>query len=216
MDTADPQFAKLIEESAALNDPDVTELIELSQSSVKRGTASSAEVHDLVKQAKQATGASKTITEDHQDISEEEIATLLKQLDDESKREGEIEPEPDAEKKPSVLTNPTQPDDSAEIARILSQLTDAARLEQKFEDSDSESQFPSVSRLSLPSVPKDEDEADNTDDDLSARLANLKSFTPNNYTGTDRGSINIFIPSVAKTEEDETIHWCGMPVYFCF
>ena len=34
------------------------------------------------------------------------------------------------------------------------------------------------------------------------RLANLKSFKPEtkNYTGTDRGSINVFDPGLVSTE----------------
>ena len=146
--------------------------------------------------------------QDTNDISEEEIEALLRQLGDEPytptpDAEGEVSKSHEQVDKPSE--NSAIPDDSAEVAAILSQLTDAAHLEQKFDDQDSEPATPSTPGLSLPSVPK----AESTEDDLSARLANLKTFPPQNYTGKDRGSINVFVPGIAKVDDDDSIHWCG-------
>jgi hypothetical protein len=148
-------------------------------------------------------------------VSEEEIAALLQQLESEPEKTAELAFNNDKELSTSqdgVNTDKLNNTETHEIAAILAQLTDAAHLEQKFQDSESDSPFPSVSSLSLPSVPKDSESAD---DDLSARLANLKTFQPKTYTGTDRGSINVFVPGIAKTEEDETIHWCGIYPVFC-
>lgn len=163
----------------------------------------------LLEKAKAATQQAETSHETH-DVGDEEIEALLKQLGDEpytelTDPEGEIPESHEHSGHPPE--NPAIPDDSAEVAAILSQLTDAAHLEQKFEDPDSESATPSIPGLSLPSVPKD---SESTEDDLSARLANLKAFPPKTYTGTDPGSINVFIPGIAKTDYDDSIHWCGI------
>jgi len=202
------QLGKLVEESAALNDSDVKELIGLSRTAVKDGMSSKPEADDLLGKAKTATQQPQN-PQDTNDISEEEIEALLKQLGDEpysavSDTEGEVSKSLEQPDKPPE--NSSIPDDSAEVAAILSQLTDAAHLEQKFDDHDSEPASPSTSGLSLPSVPKDND---STEDDLSARLANLKAFPPKNYTGKDRGSINVFVPGIAKVDDDDSIHWCG-------
>ena len=198
----------MVEESAALNDSDVKELIGLSRTAVKEGTSSKPEVHDLLEKAKTATQQPQN-PQDTNDISEEEIEALLRQLGDEpytatSDAEGEVSKSHEQVDKPSE--DSAIPDDSAEVAAILSQLTNAAHLEQKFDDQDSGPATPSTPGLSLPSVPKD---TDSTEDDLSARLANLKTFPPQNYTGKDRGSINVFVPGIAKVDDDESIHWCG-------
>lgn len=204
-----------MEESAALNRPDVEELVGLSNTAVKEGTTSKTEVDDLLKRAKAITQESTKQDEDANDISEDDIAALLDQLgkdnwtsvDDPLATSKEISESKEPAHLDILYQNPSIPDESAEVAAILSQLTDVARLEQKFDESNSESPFPSVSELSLPSVPKD---GNATDDELSTRLAKLKLFPPKTYTGTDRGSINVFVPGISKTEDDETIHWCGI------
>ena len=200
-------MGKLVEESATLNDSDVKELIALSRTAVKQGTMSKPDVKDLLEKANEATQSQNPQVTN--DVSEEEIEALLKQLGNEpytatSDAGGEVSKSHEETDKPP--DNTPIPDDSAEVAAILSQLSDAAHLEQKFEDHDSEAVNPSTPGLSLPSVPK---EPDSTEDDLSARLANLKAFPPKNYTGTDRGSINVFLPGISKAEEDDSIHWCG-------
>jgi hypothetical protein len=204
-----------VEESAALNRPEIDRLVELSNAAVKQGTTRTTEVNDLLKRAKAATRESIKQDEDSNDISEDDIAALLDQLGQNSWTSVDdslgTPKELSGSKEPADLDilsqNPSIPDDSAEVAAILSQLTDAAHLEHKFNESNSESPFPSVSELSLPSVPKDEGA---TDDDLSTRLAKLKLFPPKTYTGTDRGSINVFVPGISKTVDDETVHWCGI------
>ena len=195
-----------------MDEPDVKELIELSRTAVKEGTSSKSEVDDLLKNAETATQESQKSEDDLNDISEDDIAALLKQLRKEQETmasESLDAPEetPELEKTDAPTPKSNIPDDSAEVAAILSQLTDTAHLEQKFDETDSESPFPSISGLSLPSVPNDSASAD---DDLSTRLAKLKTFPPKTYTGTDRGSINVFVPGISKTDDDETIHWCGM------
>jgi hypothetical protein len=192
-----------------LNDPDVKELMGLSRTAVKEGTSSKSEVDDLLKSAKTATQESQRSEDGLNDISEDDIAVLLEQLRNEQETVADKsldapEDNPESEKPDAPTSKSNVPDDSAEVAAILSQLTDASHLEQKFDESDLESPFPSVSGLLLPSVPKD------SDDDLATRLAKLKTFPPKTYTGTDRGSINVFVPGISKTDDDETIHWCGM------
>ena len=196
-----------------MNEPDITELIGLSRTAVKEGTSSMSEVDGLLRTAKTATQEPQKSEGDLNDISEDDIAALLEQLRNEQERVAnksldapEETPELEKADVPTHISN--VPDDSAEVAAILSQLTDAAHLEQKFDESDSESPFPSVPRLSLPSVPKDSDTAD---DDLTTRLSKLKTFLPKTYTGTDPGSINVFVPGISKTDDDDTIHWCCMP-----
>ena len=196
-----------------MNEPDITELIGLSRTAVKEGTSSMSEVDDLLRTAKTATHESQKSEGDLNDISDDDIAALLEQLHNEQERVANKsldapEETPELEKADVPTHKSNVPDDSAEVAAILSQLTDAAHLEQKFDESDSESPFPSVPRLSLPSVPKDSDTAD---DDLTTRLAKLKTFPPKTYTGTDPGSINVFVPGISKTDDDDTIHWCCMP-----
>ena len=163
----------------------------------------------LLEKAKIVAQQAETSQKTH-DVSEDEIEALLKQLGDEPYTElagpgGEIPKSHEHSEHPPE--NPAIPDDSAEVAAILSQLADAAHLEQKFEDPDSGSATPSIPDLSLPSVPKD---SESSEDDLSARLANLKAFPPKTYTGTDPGSINVFIPGIVKTDDDDSIHWCGI------
>lgn len=203
------QLGKLVEESAALNDSDVKELIGLSRAAVKDGRSTKPEVVDLLERAKAVTRQPEENSQEAHDVSEEEIEALLKQLGEEpyiepADSEGETSKSHQQTKQPAE--NPAIPDDSAQVAAILSQLTDAAHLEQKFDDRDSESATPSTPGLSLPSVPKD---GDSTEDDLSARLANLKAFPPKTYTGKDRGSINVFVPGIAKTDDDDRMNWCG-------
>lgn len=208
-----------MEESAALSEPDIKELMGLSRTAMREGTTSKSEVNDLLKSAKAATQESQKPEEDSNDISEDDIAALLDQLSkDNGAHIGHYSNVPGGlpesqEAADLSAQDPAAPDDSAEVAAILSQVTDAARLEQKFDESDSETPFPSVSGLSLPSLPND---ADSTDEDLSTRLARLKTFPPKTYTGTDRGSINVFVPGISKTEDDETIHWCGINLMFVF
>lgn len=202
----------MVEESAALNEPDLKEFIELSRTAVNEGTSSKSEVDELLNSAKRATQKSQKSEDDLNDINEDDIAALLEQLHNEQDmvvKSSLDAPEETPESKKAEAPTPKSnvPDDSAEVAAILSQLTDAAHLEQKFDESDSEPPFPSVLGLSLPSVPKDSVSAH---DDLSTRLAKLKTFPPKTYTGTDRGSINVFVPGISKTDDDETIHWCGM------
>jgi hypothetical protein len=181
---------------------------------VKDGRTSKPEIIHLLKDARTATEQSK-LTQDVNDVSEEEIASLLQQLESEPEKVPEHSFNND--KEPSISheggnIDKLNADETDEIASILAQLADAAHLEQRFQDPESDSAFPSVSGLSFPSVPKGSESAD---DDLSARLANLKTFQPKTYTGTDRGSINVFVPGIAKAEEDETIHWCGIyPLFF--
>ena len=184
-----------------MNDPDVKELIGLSRTAVKEGTSSKPEVDNLLKSAKTATQESHKSEDDLNDISEDDIAALLEQLRNEPETASSMSLDapketPELEKADAPTPTSNVHDDSAEIAAILSQLTDAAHLEQKFDEPDSESPFPSVSGLSLPSGPTDSDTAD---DDLSTRLAKLKTFSPKTYTGTDRGSINVFVPGISKT-----------------
>ena len=169
--------------------------------------SSRSETDDLLKEAKVATAESNSEERKSHDVNEDDVAALLKQLGDDKEeklinaRSESHETTHDSSQKQHRVE-----DDSTEVAAILSQLTDEARLEQKFEESDSESPFPSVSKLSLPSAPN---ETDSTEDELSSRLANLRSFPVKNYTGIDRGSINVFVPGIAKMDNDETIHWCG-------
>jgi hypothetical protein len=204
-----------VEESAALDKDDADEVIGLSTSAVKNGMTSKAETDDLVKSARAATEQSKNVEEDTNDISEDDIAALLKQLGEDNETfldHTSPEPKDTAEQQGPPGADQKAKDD-AEIETTLSQLRDAARLEQKFDedDSDSESGFPSVPGSLFPSVPKDTDSAD---DELSTRLANLKTFhAPKTYTGVDPGSINVFIPGISKTEEeDQTVDWCGITV----
>ena len=198
----------MIEESAALKESDVNELIELSSSAVKQGTTSKAEVEDLLQEAKQVTREPKNLEQEPAEISEDEVNALLRQLRNRS--ENIEEKESNMLKEflvPSEVREPAQvADDSVEIEAILSQLTDAVHLEKSTEESDSESELPSVSGFSLPSVPN---EIRSTDDDLKARIASLKSSFPKNYTGRDLGSINVFVPGLSSAEEDDVIHWCG-------
>jgi hypothetical protein len=203
----------LIEESAGLDDADVNELVGLSKAAATEGTSSRSEAKELLHSARTATEQSKVEEQSH-DVSDEAIAALLKQLEadnggqDDGIKDSERSTDPQ-ETKTNDPEESKQADESDDIAAILAQLTDEAHLEQKYEttstSNDEDSPFPSVSGLSLPSVPT------STTDDFSTRLANLKSFQPKTYTGTDRGSINVFIPGIASTEEDETIHWCGRP-----
>lgn len=202
----------MVEESAALNEPDLKEFSELSRTAIIEGTISKSEVDELLNSAKRATQKSQKSEDDLNDISEDDIAALLEQLHNEQdvvSRKSLDAPEetPESKKADAPAPKSNVPDDSAEVAAILSQLTDAAHLEQKFDESDSEPPFPSVLGLSLPSVPKDSVSAQ---DDLSTRLAKLRTFPPKTYTGTDRGSINVFVPGISKTHDEETIHWCGM------
>lgn len=198
----------MIEESAALNEPDVKELVGLSTTTLQNAMLSKPEADGLLERARLATQESK-ILDNADEISEDDIAALLKQLCDGNENlealDGHSGPQNPGDGK-DVDQKFTEPEDSAEVAAILSQLTDAVHLEKNIEDSDTESLYQSASKLSLPSVPKD---ADDTVDELSNRLAKLKAFPSTNYTGTDRGSINVFIPGLSKTEPDETIHWCG-------
>jgi len=212
------KLGKLIEEGAALDEDDVNELVGLSKDAANSGMASKKEVKELLDSARTATDQSKgEKTED--DVSEEDIAALLKQLEatnaddrDDKVEEFSISTQLQGASAPG---DSTEPDDSDEIAAILSQLKDEASLEQKYSrenttnpHEEQDSPFPSVSRLSLPSVAA---ASTSSADDFSARLANLKSFHPKTYTGKDKGSINVFVPGIAPTDEDETIHWCGIP-----
>jgi hypothetical protein len=204
-----------------LDDSDVNELVGLSTAATKQGISSQSETAKLLKAAQSATEGSKNIEPDTNDVSEDDIAALLKQLgEDQANQEIPSDnPPPYTERNEQAeeTGNETQhkstkEDDSDEVAAILSQLTDAARLEQKFKDSDTESTLPSVSTLSLPSVPT------NAEEDFTLRLANLKSFAPQtaNYTGREKGTINVFVPGLAKTQDDESMDWCGIRYsYLC-
>jgi len=196
----------LIEESAGLDDNDVTELLGLSRNAAEDGISTKSETQILLKNAK---GAMQPI-DSEREVNEDDVAALLRQLGEEKDTAAPEETENSTDRNPDESAENTgEADDSAEIAAILSQLTDAARLEQQFDDTDSQANTPTISHLSLPSVPTT---TTSEEDDLSARLANLKSFkpaTPKNYTGTDLGSINVFVPGLAKTQEDESEHWCG-------
>ena len=201
----------LVEESAALTDSDVKELIGLSKSAVQDGATSKSEINDLLKTARAATQESCMIQQETTDISEAEIAALLDQLNKESATpEGTPlnaeEEHPESETGHVCTEKSTDPDDSAQVAAILSQLIDTSRLEDKFGETEPESPSPSVSIPHFPSVPKD---SDSVDDDLFSRLAKLKTISPKTYTGTDRGSINVFIPGISTIDNDDTIHWCG-------
>ena len=189
----------------------MTELLGLSEDANKDGLSTKAETADLMRSAKIATQSSAHAKSQENDVSEEEIAALLKQLCEEKGVEdpttsGKIRDQPDVsgQDKAGALA---EPDDSAEVAAILSQLTDAARLEQQFEDNNAKD-VSTISHPSLPSVPTTTSE----EDDFTLRLANLKSFKPEtkNYTGTDRGSINVFVPGLVSTQDDESEHWCGI------
>jgi hypothetical protein len=203
----------LIEESAALDAADVDELVGLSRDAIKDGKTTKSEVKELLSSARTATEHAK-VDNPENNVSEEDIAALLKQLETNNNgQDEELNHSEDSRHTQRAETNdPEQSkpaDDSDEIAAILSQLTDEAHLEQKYDNTtntnEEDSPFPSVSGLSPPSVPE------STTDDFSTRLANLKSFQPKTYTGKDRGSINVFVPGIAPTHEDETIHWCGSP-----
>jgi hypothetical protein len=203
-----------VEESAALDKDDAEEIVGLSNSAVKNGMTTKAETDELVNTARTAIEQSKNVEDDTNDISEDDIAVLLKQLGEDNENFlDHTSPEPKDHAEQGLPPRADQKaEDDAEIETTLSQLRDAARLEQKFDDdSESESGFPSVPASLFPSVPKDSDSAD---DELSARLANLKSFhAQKTYTGVDPGSINVFIPGISKTEEDdEAEHWCGTSI----
>jgi hypothetical protein len=201
------KLGRLIEETAALNEPDVKELVRLSTNILQDSISSKPEADDLLKRARLATQESNKNGDNVDEISEDDIAALLKQLGDEHENLQTLEDHSEPQKAASKdAVQKFTDDDSAEVAALLSQLTDAAHLEQKFEDSGPESPYPSISKTFLPSVPKD---ADDTVDELSNRLAKLKTSPPKNYTGTDRGSINVFVPGLSKLDDDETIHWCG-------
>lgn len=206
-------MGRLIEESAALEAADVDELVGLSRDAIKDGKTTKSEVKELLSSARTATEQAK-VDKPENNVSEEDIAALLKQLETNNNgQDEEINHSEDSRHTQAAETNDPEhskpADDSDEIAAILSQLTDETRLEQKYDNTtntnEEDSPFPSVSGLSPPSVPE------STTDDFSIRLANLKSFQPKTYTGKDRGSINVFVPGIAPTHEDETIHWCGSP-----
>lgn len=217
------KLGKLIEEGAALGEDDVNELVGLSKDAAKSGMTSKKEIRDLLDSARTATEQSKA-EEPENNVSDEDIAALLKQLEPTNggDRDDKIEDfSSSTEAKGADAHTPgdsIEPDDSDEIAAILSQLKDEASLEQKYSsdnttnpNEEQDSPFPSVSRLSLPSVPSTS--TTSSADDFSTRLANLKSFHPKTYTGRDKGSINVFVPGIAPTDEDETIHWCGTPKF---
>lgn len=195
-----------MEESAALNDQEVTELLGLTRNAVKEGVESKSETKDLLKDARSATDESKRGEDETKEVSEDDIEALLEQIGEAKVKTTDTLDETNG-KGDEPTSSTAELDDSEEIAMILSQLTDAARLEQQFKGDNRDVDFPSVSGLSLPSVPKDE----SGDDDFNARLANLRSFKPStwNYTGTDPGTINVFIPGMAKAADDESEHWCG-------
>jgi hypothetical protein len=204
----------LIEESSGLNESDAKELVRLSTTTLRDGIPSKPEVDDLLARAKLATQESNNVEDSVNEISDDDIAALLKQLCGGHENLETLEGHSGSQETAAVKdADPkfTDPDDSAEVAALLSQLTDAAHLEQKFEDSDPEPPCPPDSELSLPSVPKDSDDAV---DELSNRLAKLKTSPPKNYTGTDRGSINVFVPGLKKPEDDETTNWCGEVTFY--
>lgn len=202
------QLGKLIEESATLDESDVPELLGLSNAAVKDGAAAKHEAENLLKEGKSVTEQLKAGETNQNDVSEEEVAALLKRLEDSTgKTPFGLSETPQDRSQSQGIEKPAEecPDEAADVAAILAQLTDEAKVDQDFEESESESGLPC-----LPSVPKDTGSIG--EDELSTRLANLKSGGPKNYTGTDRGSINVFVPSVAKTDDDETEHWCGSPI----
>jgi ANCHR-like B-box zinc-binding domain len=183
-----------VEESAALDPHEVFELLDLSKQSAQRGT-SREEITELLSSAREASQG-RAEDEEHE-VTEDEIAALLQQLDVQETPHSDIlftqstSPQPDAASR--------EVDSSDEVAALLAQLTDAARLEPSIPDETTDSPPP----FDLPSVPRDAD----PDNDFASRLSRLKSFTPETktYTGTDLGSINVFI---ANKEKDESVHWC--------
>ena len=199
------ELGKLVEESAALNDEDVKELIGLSSDAVKKGKTSLPEAQKLLREVETAKRESHS---GHDEVSEDEIAALLKQLGDNNDEDNIPSQDPsktsndDIEKQDPPDKKGPGNDDSEEIAAVLSQLADEAHLESKFEESSSSSPFPSVSKLPLPSL-----SSDTADDDFLSRISNLKNLSAS--TGKS-GVINTFIPSLAKPEDEDMENWCGM------
>ena len=200
-----------------MNDEDVKELIGLSSDAVKKGNTSLPEARKLLHEVENAKRETKS--GDGEEVSEDEIAALLKQLgegeDDNDESNVTVQETPgdksnDGEEKleRSEEGLPGK-DDSDEIAAVLAQLTDEARLESKFEDSSSESPFPSVSKLPLPSLPSLS--TDTAEDDLLSRISNLKNLSTASSKKTSKpGVINTIIPSLAKRDEDDDMeNWCG-------
>lgn len=201
-----------------MDEDDVNELVALSNNATKSGVTSKAEVKELLDTARVATEQPK-VDDPGNHVSEEQIAALLQQLEaahagDPDDRIGEEEDSAHPQHAGTHTPRDSKEhDDTDEIAAILAQLKDEAHLEHKYSNDNTtnppdeeSSPFPSVSGLSLPTDPTTP-----FADDFSTRLANLKSFNPKTYTGKDKGSINVFVPGIAPTDEDETIHWCGIP-----